>query len=174
MMLFDLRNGIAILERTPGVLDALLRDMPEAWTDGDEGPDTWSPRQVVAHMLGGEDTDWIARMRVILSQGADRRFTPFDRVGSIDRNASRPLDELLDEFRALRARNLTELRGLHLTTAQLQLTGAHPEFGAVTLEQLLSTWVAHDLGHLTQITRTMARQYREAVGPWRAYLSALR
>ena len=172
-MLFDLRNGLAILDRTPGVLDALLRDMPEAWTGQNEGPDTWSPRQVVAHLVGAEETDWMTRTRVILAEGAERRFTPFDRVGPIDRNASRPLDALLDEFRALRERNVEELRSLHLTAAQLQLTGEHPEFGSVTLEQLLSTWVAHDLGHLTQITRTMARQYREAVGPWKAYLSVM-
>ncbi len=173
-MLFTLQNGIAILERTAGVLDALLRDMPQAWTDGNEGPDTWSPRQVVAHMIGGEATDWMARLRIILAQGPDRRFTPFDRVGTIERNEQRSLNDLLTEFRALRERNLSELRALDLTAAQLRLTGEHPEFGAVTLEQLLSTWVAHDLGHLTQITRTMARQYREAVGPWRAYLSTLR
>ena len=174
MMLFDLRNGIAILERTPGVLDALLRDMPEAWTDGDEGPDTWSPRQVVAHMLGAEETDWMARTRVILWQGAERRFAPFDRVGPIESRRGAALGDLLAEFRALRQRNLAELRAFDLTGEQLRLTGVHPEFGSVTLEQLLSTWVAHDLGHLTQITRTMARHYRDAVGPWRAYLSALR
>ncbi|MDQ3169198.1 MAG: DinB family protein [Acidobacteriota bacterium] len=173
-MLFDLQHGISVLERTPGVLDALLRDMPEAWTAGDDGPGTWSPTAVVAHMIGGEATDWMARLRIILAQGQDRRFTPFDRIGNIARNEGRPLNDLLTEFRALRERNLSELRALDLTAAQLRLTGEHPEFGAVTLEQLLSTWVAHDLGHLTQITRTMARQYREAVGPWRAYLSTLR
>ncbi len=173
-MLFDLQNGLTILERTPGVLDALLGDMPEAWTGGNEGPGTWSPREVVAHMIGGEQTDWMARLRIILAQGDDRLFTPFDRVGPIERSRDTPLDDLLAEFRGLREGNLAELRALNLTAEQLHLTGGHPEFGAVTLEQLLSTWVAHDLGHLTQVTRTMARQYREAVGPWRAYLSALR
>ena len=173
-MIFDLQNALAVLERTPGVLESLLRDMPEAWTDGNEGPGTWTPREVVAHLIGGEQTDWMARLHVIVAQGPDRRFTSFDRVGNIARNAGRPLSELLVEFRAVRERNLAEVRALNLTAAQLRLTGEHPEFGAVTLEQLLSTWVAHDLGHLTQITRTMARQYREAVGPWRAYLSTLR
>ena len=173
-MLFDLHTGISVLERTPGVLDALLHDMPEAWTDGNDGPGTWSPKEVVAHMIGAEETDWMARMRIILAQASDKRFTPFDRTGSIERNADRPLNGLLAEFRTLRERNLVELRGIHLTPEHLLLTGEHPEFGAVTLEQLLSTWVAHDLGHITQVTRTMARQYRDAVGPWRAYLSTLR
>ena len=172
-MLFELRDAVPVLERTPNVLDALLRDMPDAWTSGNEGPGTWSPREVVAHMIGGEETDWMARLRIILRPGEDRRFTPFDRVGPIESRRATPLHDLLAEFRRLRERNLAELRALNLTAEQLQLNGEHPEFGAVTLEQLLSTWVAHDLGHLTQITRTMARQYREAVGPWRAYLSAL-
>ena len=173
-MLFDLRDALSVLERTPTALDALLRDMPDVWTSGSEGPGTWCPREVVAHMIGGEETDWMARLRIILAQGDDRRFTPFDRVGPIENRRGTPLDDLLAEFRRLRERNLIELRALNLTAEQLQLNGEHPEFGAVRLEQLLSTWVAHDLGHLTQITRTMARQYREAVGPWRAYLSALR
>ncbi|HEY2907468.1 MAG TPA: DinB family protein [Vicinamibacterales bacterium] len=171
---FDLANGIAVLERTPGVLDALLSGLPDAWIRGNEGPDTWSPFDVVGHMIDGELTDWMARLHVILEQGANRRFEPFDRFGHISRNKERPLADLLLEFRRLREKNLVELKGLNVTAAQLQLTGEHPAFGSVTLEQLLSTWVAHDLGHIAQTTRVMAKQYRTAVGPWEAYLPVLR
>ncbi|MCA1586204.1 MAG: DinB family protein [Acidobacteria bacterium] len=172
-MNFDLGTGIAVLERTPGVLETLLSGLPDGWTTGNEGADTWSPFDVVGHLIDGELTDWMARLHIILSQTANRRFEPFDRSGHISRNKGRPLPELLAEFRELRERNLSQLRGLDLTRAQLQLTGEHPAFGRVTLEQLLATWVAHDLGHLAQITRVMAKQYREAVGPWEAYLPVL-
>ena len=172
-MTFDLGNGIAVLERTPRVLEALLSGLPDAWTAANEGADTWSAFDIVGHMIDGELTDWMARLHVIVSQGANRRFEPFDRFRHISRNKGRPLQDLLTEFGQLRERNLGELRALSLTAAQLQLTGEHPEFGAVTLEQLLATWVAHDLGHVAQITRVMARQYREAVGPWEAYLPVL-
>jgi hypothetical protein len=170
---FDLDNGLAILDRTPRVLDALLSDLPAAWTTGNEGVDTWSPFDVVGHLIDGELTDWMGRLHIILRQGASRRFEPFDRFRHISRNKGRTLSELLAEFRQLRERNLGELRSLNLTSAQLQLTGEHPAFGSVTLEQLLSTWVAHDLGHIAQITRVMAKQYRDAVGPWEAYLPVL-
>lgn len=172
-MNFDLHNGIAVLERTPEVLEALLSGLPEAWTAGNEGADTWSPFDVVGHLIDGELTDWMDRLRVILKQGPDRRFEPFDRFRHISRNKRRLLGDLLAEFRQLREKNLGELRALDLTDAQLQLTGEHPAFGSVTLEQLLATWVAHDLGHVAQITRVMAKQYREAVGPWEAYLPVL-
>ena len=172
-MNFDLANGIAVLERTPHVLEALLSDLPDAWTTGNEGADTWSPFDVVGHLIDGELTDWMTRVHVILGPGVDRRFEPFDRFRHISRNKGRTLRDLLDEFRQLRERNLNELRGLNVTATQLQLTGEHPAFGSVTLEQLLSTWVAHDLGHIAQITRVMAKQYRDAVGPWEAYLPVL-
>jgi hypothetical protein len=165
---FHLDTGIAVLERTPGVLEALLSGLPDRWTTGNEGADTWSPFDVVGHLIDGELTDWMARLQIILSQSANRRFEPFDRFRHISRNQGRTLSELLAEFRQLRERNLSQLRGLHVTTAQLQLTGEHPAFGSVTLEQLLATWVAHDLGHIAQITRVMAKQYRDAVGPWEA------
>jgi len=170
---FDLRNSITVLERTPQVLEALLSGLPDAWTTGNEGPDTWSPFDVVGHLIDGELTDWMARLHIILSQSPSGRFEPFDRFRHIGRNKGRTLLELLAEFRQLRDRNLRELRGLNLTTAQLHLCGEHPAFGSVTLEQLLATWVAHDLGHVAQITRVMAKQYREAVGPWQAYLPVL-
>lgn len=172
-MTFDLPHGIAVLERTPAVLRALLAGLPPAWTAANEGPDTWSPFDVVGHLIDGEEVDWMGRARTILAQGPQRRFAPFDRFRHITRNQGRQLAELLDEFAALRQRNLAELRALDLDAARLQLTGEHPEFGPVTLEQLLATWVAHDLGHLAQIARVMARQYREAVGPWQAYLPVL-
>jgi hypothetical protein len=170
---FDLANSIAVLERTPQVVEALLSGLSDAWTTGNEGADTWSPFDVVGHLIDGELTDWMARLHIILSQSPSGRFEPFDRFRHLGRNKGRTLLELLAEFRELRERNLTELRGLALTTAQLRLTGEHPAFGSVTLEQLLATWVAHDLGHIAQMTRVMAKQYREAVGPWQAYLPVL-
>jgi hypothetical protein len=171
---FDLGNSIAVLERTPRVLEALLSGIPDVWTTGNEGADTWSPFDNVGHLIDCELTDWMARLQIILRQSANRRFEPVDRFRHLGRNKGRTLSELLAEFRQLRERNLGELRGLNLTTAQLQLTGEHPAFGTVTLEQLLATWVAHDLGHIAQITRVMAKQYRDAVGPWEAYLPVLR
>lgn len=172
-MNFDLANGIAVLERTPGVLRALLSGLSEEWTHGDEGPDTWRPFDIVGHLIDGEETDWMGRTRVILAQGANRRFEPFDQSRHLRMNKGKTLGELLDRFAELRARNLQELKGLKLSREQLQWTGEHPEFGSVTLEQLLATWVAHDLGHLAQIARAMAKQYRDAVGPWEVYLPVL-
>lgn len=172
---FDLDHGFAILERTPGALRVLLVGLPEAWTRQNEGPETWSPREVVGHLIEGERSDWIPRARIVLAQGPSTAFEPFDRIAHRRaRNAGAPLEELIETFARMRAENLATLREWELTPAHLELTGIHPEFGSVTLKQHLSTWVAHDLGHLVQITRTMARQYRDAVGPWRAYLSALR
>ena len=172
-MNFDLCNSTAVLERTPRVLEALLSDIPDAWTTGNEGPDTWSPFDNVGHLIDCELTNWMPRVHVILSLGPDRRFDPPDRSQHLSRFKSRTLSELLAEFRQLREQSLSDLRDLNLTAPQLLLTGEHPEFGSVTLEQLLSTWVAHDLGHIAQITRVMAKQYRDAVGPWEAYLPVL-
>jgi hypothetical protein len=124
----------------------------------------------VGHLIHGERTDWIPRARIILEQGSDRRFTPYDRFAQFRESEGKSLGDLLDEFTQLRAENLAVLGGWHLTDAQLALTGEHPEFGTVTLRQLLATWVGHDLGHVAQIARVMAKQYREAIGPWRAYL----
>ncbi len=172
-MNFDLQNAVAFLERTPGVLRSLLAGLPEDWTRLNEGPETWSPFDVVGHLIDAEETNWMVRARVILEQGTDRRFPPFDRLRHLRANEGKTLGELLDRFAELRSHNLAELSGLELTPAQLELTGEHPEFGSVTLAQLLSTWVVHDLSHMAQIDRVMASQYREAVGPWQAYLRVL-
>ena len=149
----------------------MLGGLPQAWTDATEGPDTWSPYTVVGHLIHGERTDWIPRARIILAQGADRRFTPYDRFAQFRESEGKSLDELLSEFARLREENLTTLHGWRLDDAKLALEGEHPAFGAVSLRQLLATWVAHDLGHVVQVSRVMAKQYREAIGPWREYLS---
>ncbi len=172
-MIFNLQNAVAVLERTPAVLRSLLAGLADDWTRPNEGPETWSPFDVAGHLIDAEETNWMVRAHVILEQGADRRFPPFDRLRHLRANKGKTLGELLDRFAELRSRNLTELSGLRLTPAQLRLAGEHPEFGSVTLGQLLSTWVVHDLGHTAQITRVMAKQYREAVGPWQAYLPVL-
>lgn len=173
-MEFELIEGMAVLERTPATLRAMLGGLPPAWTDATEGPDTWSPYVVVGHLIHGERTDWIPRAQIILAQGASRRFTPYDRFAQFRESQGKTLAQLLDEFAELRAANVAMLRGWQLTGAQLALEGEHPEFGAVTLGQLLATWVAHDLGHIVQVARVMAKQYRGAIGPWRAYLSVMR
>jgi len=170
---FDLRDGVAILRRTPGVLDALLAGLPEAWTRPNEGPKTWSAYDVVGHLIDGEETDWIPRARLICGQGENRRFQPFDRFAHLAVKEEQTLAQRLERFAALRTRNLDELEGMRLGPGHLRLTGEHPDFGTVTLSQLLSTWVAHDLGHLAQIARVMAKQYRDAVGPWIAFLPVL-
>lgn len=170
---FDLTAGVAVLERTPATLRAMLTGLPAAWTEATEGPETWSPYVIVGHLIHGERTDWIPRAQIILAQAADRRFTPYDRFAQFQESQGKSLVELLDEFARRRAENLATLTSWRLTDAQLDLTGEHPEFGAVTLRQLLATWVAHDLGHVAQTARVMARQYRDAVGPWRAYLTIM-
>ena len=167
---FELTAGIAVLERTPAALRALLAGLPAVWTDATEGPGTWSPYVVVGHLVHGERTDWVPRARLILARGPERRFAPFDRFAQLRESEGKSLAALLDEFARLRAESLATLAGWRLTDADLALTGEHPEFGAVTLRQLLATWVAHDLSHVAQTARVMATQYRGAVGPWRAYL----
>jgi hypothetical protein len=170
---FDMAAGTAILERTPATVRAMLAGLPPGWTQATEGQDTWSPYVIVGHLIHGERTDWIARARVILAQDPERRFTPYDRFAQFRESQGKSLAQLLDEFGALRAENLATLAGWRLSDTELALTGEHPAFGPVTLRQLLATWVAHDLGHVAQIARVMAKQYREAVGPWRAYLPIL-
>ena len=172
-MPLDLEEGVAVLERTPRVLDALMRGLPAAWTEANEGEGTWSPRIVLGHLIHGERTDWIPRARLILAQGPRRRFERFDRFAQLRTDRQRGMEELLDELAELRSANLAVLRGWQLTSADMALEGEHPELGTVTLAQLLSTWVAHDLGHLAQIARVMAARYQEAVGPWREYLPIL-
>jgi hypothetical protein len=172
-MNFDVTAGVSVLERTPETLRAMLAGLPPAWIDATEGPETWSPYVIVGHLIHGERTDWIPRARIILAQGPERRFTPYDRFAQFRESRGRPLADLLDEFARLRGENLATLAGWRLTNAQLTLEGEHPEFGPVTLGQLLATWVGHDLGHVAQTARVMAKQYRDAVGPWRAYLPVM-
>jgi hypothetical protein len=162
-----------VLQRTPAVLRALLEGLPAEWTECREGPGTWSPHEVVAHLIVGERTDWIPRARIILEQSSDTAFVPFDRFAHLRDGVPKMLPDLLDTFAALRVSNVATLRRWQITPTQLELRGVHPEFGPVTLRQLLATWVAHDLGHLVQVARTMARQYRDDAGPWQAYLSVL-
>lgn len=171
---FHLADGIAVLERTPAVLRSMLEGLPSSWTDATEGPGTWSPYTVVGHLIHGERADWIPRIEIVLAQGTNRRFTPFDREAQFRESQGQSLDALLDEFARLRSQSLSTLRGWNLTEAHLSLEAEHPALGPVTLRQLLSTWVAHDLGHQLQVSRVMARQYRDGVGPWRAYLSVMK
>jgi hypothetical protein len=167
---FHLTAGSAVLARTPGTLRSMLSGLPESWTIATEGPETWSPYDIVGHLIHGERTDWIPRARIILGQGPDRRFTPYDRFAQFRESTGKTLPDLLNEFEALRRENLDTLASWNLDESTLSLEGEHPEFGAVTLRQLLSTWVVHDLGHVAQVARVMAKQYREAIGPWEAYL----
>lgn len=172
-MSFQLDEAVAVLERTPATFRALLAGLPDVWVTCDEGPETFSPFDNVGHLIHGERTDWIARARIILAQAAERRFEPYDRFAQVRESAGKSLADLLDEFAALRAENLSTLRGWNLTERELELEGEHPELGTVSLRQLLATWAAHDLGHIAQTTRVMAKRYREAVGPWRAYLPVM-
>jgi DinB family protein len=167
---FNVTDGIAVLERTPAALHAMLHGLDTAWIDATEGPETWSAYDIVGHLVHGERTDWIPRARLILSRSASRRFAPYDRFAQFHESEGKSLSDLLDEFARLRAESLATLAEWRLTDAELALDGEHPAFGAVTLRQLLATWVVHDLGHVAQIARVMAKQYRDAIGPWSAYL----
>lgn len=172
-MEFQLDQAFSVLERTPPTLTVLLQGLPDPWLHGDEGGETWSPFVVVGHLIHGERTDWVPRARIILDHGEDQVFEPFDRFAQLDQSRGKSLADLLKEFATLRARNLETVRGWNLGPADFARRGRHPEFGPVTLGELLATWVAHDLGHIGQIVRTMASQYRDEVGPWRAYLRVL-
>jgi hypothetical protein len=172
-MNFELSQGIAVLERTPLTFRALLAGLPDPWTTSNEGPDTFTAFDNVGHLIHGERTDWIPRAQIILAQGENRRFEPYDRFAQVRESEGKSLAQLLDEFSQLRAENLVTLRSWKLSDRKLALEGEHPSLGTVTLRQLLATWVAHDLGHVAQTARVMAKQYREAVGPWRQYLPVL-
>jgi len=174
MMEHNLQNTISLLTRTPAALNALLRDLPEAWTFRNEGEKTWSAFDVVGHLIHGERTDWMPRAKMILQFGETHTFEPFDRCAQERESQGKSLGQLLDEFARLRLENLGELRALNLQKEHLTLRGRHPALGVVSLSELLATWAAHDLTHLHQISRVMAHQYREAVGPWSAYLGVLR
>ncbi len=180
---FSLAEATAVLARTPATLDALLRGLPNVWVRSnegrskngrsDQGKDTWSPFDIVGHLIVGERTDWMPRTRIILEHGEERAFVPFDRFAQEKESQGKSLEQLLDEFARLRKGNLAALQALNLQPQDLARRGTHPELGVVTLSQLLATWAVHDLTHLHQLSRVMAYQYRDAVGPWSAYLGVL-
>ncbi len=169
----NLKDAIAVLERTPSSLSGLLEGLPEMWITATEGNDTWSPYDVIGHLIHGERTDWIPRARHILN-GEARPFEPFDRAAQFTESEGKSLGDLLSTFAELRRQNIAALVAMNLTDDDLDREGRHPELGRVTLGQLLATWVVHDLDHVTQVARTMAKVYGEATGPWSAYLSVLR
>jgi hypothetical protein len=169
---FSVDDAITILARTPAILRAQLESLPETWLRQNEGSESWSPFDVVGHLIDGEETDWIPRARIILSR-TGQPFVPFDRFAHFRKNRDKTLTELLDTFARLRAQNLETLREFKLTPALLELPGKHPELGDVTRSQLLATWVVHDLGHIAQVNRVMAYQYRDEVGVWSQYLPVL-
>ncbi len=172
-MEFRLDRTIEILEQTPAALRAMLSGLSATWVTLDEGPDTWSPFDIIGHLIHGDETDWIPRLLIILEHGETRPFTPFDRFAQLERNRGKSLEELLNTFESLRTRNLEQLLRLDLQPAQLELAGTHPELGTVTVRQLLATWAVHDLGHISQTARVLAKGLSEEVGPWRAYLPVL-
>ena len=172
-MAITLSEAVAVLRRTPHTLDALLRGLLPAWAHATEGGDTWSAFDVVGHLIHGERTDWIPRAQIILQRGERQPFEPFDRFAQRDASKGRSLGDLLTELRALREASVATLEGWQLSEADLARTGTHPEFGCVTLGQLIATWTVHDLGHIGQIVRTMARRYDAEVGPWKQYLRIL-
>jgi uncharacterized damage-inducible protein DinB len=170
----QLDHTLSLLARTPATLNAWLRDLPDIWTHRDEGPDTWNAVGVVGHLVHAERTNWIPRLKTLLQFGASRPFEPFDRLGHEREMQERSLAALLEEFARLRHASLAEVRELNLRDADFTRTGTHPAFGPVTLAQLLAAWVVHDLTHIHQISRVLAHQYREAVGPWGEYLDVLK
>ncbi len=169
----SLQQTTSLLTRTPAALNALLRDLPDAWTMRNEGDNTWSAFEVVGHLIHGDRTDWMTRAKIILQLGQSQPFPPFDRLGHIRESEGKSLNQLLDEFAHVRSDSLRQLRELNLQPKDLELRGQHPALGTVTLSQLLAAWAVHDLTHLHQISRIMAHQYRDAVGPWSAYLGVL-
>lgn len=172
-MKFELEPAIAVLERTPDSLWALLSGLPDGWIVRNEGGDSWSPFDVIGHLIHGEKTDWIPRAKIILEHGDSVAFETFDRLAMFEDSEGKTLNQLLDEFSALREENLGILRGMNLQAADFDRKGLHPKLGTVNLGELLATWVVHDLNHIHQIAQTMARQYRDAVGVWREYLDIL-
>jgi hypothetical protein len=170
----DLSLTIAVICRTPAALNALLRDLPEPWTHANEGGNTWTAYDVVGHLIHGERTDWIPRAQRILQHGESRPFDKFDRTAQERESKGKPLAQLLDEFAALRAENIQKLRGMKLKPEDFERRGTHPALGPVTLGQLIAGWPVHDLTHLHQLSRILAHQYREAIGPWTAYMGVMR
>ncbi len=173
-MRYSLQSSLQILERSPGVLHTLLAGLEDAWIYQNEGPETWSVYDVIGHLIHAEKTDWMVRVSLILSDNEDKRFVPFDRFDHFEDSKGKDMAQLLDEFDHLRIENLLKLEAKKLTQTDEFKTGIHPDFGSVTLSQLISTWVVHDLNHIAQICRVLAKQYKEATGPWVAYLKILR
>lgn len=173
-MNYNFQRSYEVLERTPLVLDTFLRNLPVAWTMANEGPDTFSPYDVIGHLVHGEKTDWKLRSEMILDHGVAKSFIPFDRFAQYEESKGKSLEQLLDEFRHLREKNMEWLRSLSLTESDLEKQGLHPDLGKVTLRQLLATWVIHDLTHIAQVARVMAKQYKEEMGPWIEYFRIMR
>lgn len=170
---FNLSDTVALLSRTPATLNSLLRDLPDIWAHHNEGGNSWSAFDIVGHLIVGERTDWIPRARIILEHGEARPFDRFDRLAQFKASQGKSLEQLLDEFALARSESLDALRALNLQPGDFERRGTHPALGVVTLAQLLATWAAHDLTHMHQLTRVMAHQYREAVGPWTIYLGVM-
>ena len=171
-MEFLIDEALPVLERTPFVVSQLLKNLPDCWIYQNEGGDTWTAYDVVGHYIHGEKTDWIPRMKIILGEG-DKHFVPFNRFAQFKDSKGKSLNQLLEEFAGLRKKNIQELRAIILDEEMLDRKGIHPQFGEVSLRELLSSWVVHDLTHINQIARIMAKQYEEAVGPWKAYMGIL-
>ncbi len=170
---FNLAETVAILTRTPAALDALLRELPDVWVRGTEGEGTWSAFDIVGHLVSGERSDWLPRVRILLEHGEARPFPPFDRLAQFQASQGKTLPQLLTDFACLRSENLEALQALNLQPEDMNRRGTHPALGVVTLSQLLATWAVHDLTHLHQLSRVMAHPYRDLVGPWSAYLGVL-
>ena len=170
MINFKLKEAVSVLSRTPEVLKVMLLGLDKDWLHHNEGKETWSPFDIVGHLIHGDKTDWMTRLRIILNESGERTFAPFDRFAQFENSRGKNMDQLLEEFAGLRAENLKKLDAMILNENDFDRKGIHPEFGEVTLRQLLATWVAHDLGHIAQISRVMANQYNGEVGPWSAYL----
>lgn len=173
-MNFSLSKSIEILEKTPAVLIQLTKGLSEEWILNNEGVDTWSVFDVIGHLIHGEKTDWMKRIEIILNENSDKHFYPFDRFAQFDASKGKSLEALLEEFKEARELNLEKLNKVDLSNEDYSKTGIHPAFGVVTLSQLISTWVVHDLDHISQISRIMAKQYKEQTGPWIEYLKILK
>ncbi|QHI34812.1 hypothetical protein IMCC3317_01560 [Kordia antarctica] len=172
-MNFELNNSIEILERTPLILESFLSNLSSNWIKNNEGENTWSPYDIIGHLIYGEKTDWIVRAKIIVSQSENKTFESFDRFAQFKENQNLQISDLIAKFKDLRKSNLQELKSLHITSDKLALKATHPELGEITLQQLISAWVVHDLGHIAQISRVMAKQYDSNVGSWKAYLGIL-
>ena len=172
-MQFKLEDTVSILQRTPSILESQLLGLPNNWLFKNEGENTWSPYDIVGHLIHGEKTDWMIRTKIIL-ESSDKRFKPFDRFAQLENDKSQSIESLLNEFKMLRNENLRKLKKLGITENKLSLEGIHPEFKKVTLRQLLATWAVHDLGHICQINRVLAKNYKDEVGPWIDYLNVLK